>query len=151
MVRYGPKDVVKWTNIFPPKGLVSKTYSSREILTAKPLDYKNICQMRFLSYGQSIHETNPADMTTPRTLGVIYLWALDTLQGGFEVMNLLTGKIIYSRNFTPIQITQEVIDGVEALSKRGVVKSPLKLKYHKEEKHLRTMMKMMTTMVQSQE
>ena len=66
-------------------------------------------------------------------------------------MNLLTGKIIYSRNFTPIQITQEVIDGVEALSKRGVVKSPLKLKYHKEEKNLRTMMKMMTTMVQSQE
>ena len=73
MVRYGPKDVVKWTNIFPPKGLVSKTYSPREILTAKPLDYKNICQMRFLSYGQSIHETNPADMTTPRTLDVIYL------------------------------------------------------------------------------
>ena len=50
--------------------------------------------MRFRSYGKAIHETNPTNKTTPKTLGVIYLQTLDTLQGGFEVMNLLTGNKI---------------------------------------------------------
>ena len=60
--------------------------------------------------GQEINETNATNPKTPRTLGVIYIGALDTLQGGSEVMNLLTGKIISHRNFIPIPITQKMID-----------------------------------------
>ena len=40
MVQYRAKGVVKWINMFPPKGEVSKTYSRRAILTAKPVGYK---------------------------------------------------------------------------------------------------------------
>ena len=29
MVKYGVKDVVKWLNMFPPKGVFSKTCSTR--------------------------------------------------------------------------------------------------------------------------
>ena len=42
MVQYGAKYAVKWINMFPPKYEVSKKYNPREILTAKPVDYKNI-------------------------------------------------------------------------------------------------------------
>ena len=88
MVRYGSKDVVKWLNIFPLKGGVSKTYVPKEILTAKSLDYTKYYKISFGSYGQSIHEKISTNMTMPRTLGVIYLQSLDTLQGRFEVMHL---------------------------------------------------------------
>ena len=53
------------------------------------MDYKKYLRMIFGSYGQSIHENNTTNTTTPRTLGFIYLRALDTLQGGFEIINLL--------------------------------------------------------------
>ena len=42
MVQYGVKHVVKWLNMFTPKGRVSKTYIQRNILRARPLYYKNI-------------------------------------------------------------------------------------------------------------
>ena len=75
--------------MFPPKCRVSKKYTPREILTAKPVGYKKDFKISFGSYGQEINKTNRKNTTTPRTLGVIYLRALDTLQGGFEVINLL--------------------------------------------------------------
>ena len=88
--------------------------------------------MSFDGYGQAIHETNPTNMTMPRTLCVIYLQALDMIQGGFEVMDLLTGKIISRCKVTPNTITQEVIDRVEALTKKDGIKSLLDFKYLKE-------------------
>ena len=57
---------------------------------------------------------------------------MDTLQGGFEVTNLLTGKIISNRKVPPIPITKEVIDRVEAIAKKDGIKPLLKLKYLKE-------------------
>ena len=54
--------------------------------------------MIFGRNGQSIHETNPKNTTNPRTFGVIYLRALDTLQGGFEVVNLITENVISSQD-----------------------------------------------------
>ena len=47
-------------------------------------------------------------------------------------MNLLTGKIISSCGVIPIPITQEVIDRVEAISKKVGIKYPLNFKDCKE-------------------
>ena len=88
--------------------------------------------MIFGSYGQEIHETNSTNTTTTRTLGVIYLRALYTSQGGFEVMNLLTGYMISHCKVIPIPITQEVIDRVESQAKKYGIKSPLNFKDRKE-------------------
>ena len=118
--------------MFPPKRGVSKTYSLIEILTAKPVDYKKSCKISFGGYSQAIHETNPTNVTTPRTLGVVYLRALDKLQGVFEVMGLLKGKIISCCKVIPIPITQEFIDRYESLSDKDIIKSLLKFKYSKE-------------------
>ena len=82
---------------------------------------------------------------------LVYLRALDKLQGVFEVMGLLKGKIISCCKVIPIPITQEFIDRYESLSDKDIIKSLLKFKYSKREQFTRMMMKMMTTMVQSQE
>ena len=88
--------------------------------------------MIFGRYGKGIHKTNPTNTATPRTLGVIYIRALDKLQGGFEVINLLTGNIISFCRVIPIPITQEGIDRVESLSKKYGIQYLLKLKVRKE-------------------
>ena len=88
--------------------------------------------MSFGSYVQEIHETNPTNTTTPRTLGVISLQALYTSEGEFEFMYLLTRKIISHHNIIHLPITQEVIDVVEALFKKDGIKFPLTSKENKE-------------------
>ena len=65
-------------------------------------------------------------------------------------MTLLTGKIISCCKVITIKITQEVIDIVEALSKKYGIKYLLKLKDHKERIFSRIIMKMMTLISQWQ-
>ena len=77
--------------------------------------------MSFGSYGQSIHETNPTNTTMPRKLGVVYLQALYTLQGIFEVIRLLTMEIISRCKVIPIPITQEVIVRVGITLQRDII------------------------------
>ena len=48
-------------------------------------------------------------------------------------MDLLIGNIISRFKVTPIPITQEVINTVEAISKKYDIKYPLKFKYRKQE------------------
>ena len=120
------------TQYFSTKNGVSKTLSTRAILTAKPVDYKKNYKMSFGGYGQEIHEKNSTNTTTPRTHGIKYLQALYILHDGFEVMNLLTGKIITRCKVIPIQITQEVIYIVENIAKKDGTKSLLKSKDRKE-------------------
>ena len=79
--------MLKWINMFPTKGGVSKRYNLSEILAAKPMDSKKYNKPRFGSYGQATHETNPTNPTITRKLGVIYIRSLYMLQGGFEVIN----------------------------------------------------------------
>ena len=57
------------------------------------------------SYGQAIHRTHPTNTKIPRTLDVIYLKALDMVLGEFEVMDILTEKIMTLRKVIPIPIT----------------------------------------------
>ena len=121
MVQYRAKDVVKWLNIFTSKGGVYKTYSPITKLTVKILDYKKDFNISFGSYRQAIYQTNPRNMTMTRTLGVIYLQALDMLQGGFEVMNLLTLKVTYHCKVILIQITQKLSMELRIFPKKRVL------------------------------
>ena len=88
----------KWLNMFPPKGGVYETYIPREILIAKPVDYKNIERWDLgVTANQYMNITKKRKKT--RKFGVIYLRALYMLQGGFEVMNLWTGNITSPRSY----------------------------------------------------
>ena len=101
--------------------------------------------MIFGSYGKVINKTNPTNTTTPRTIGV---QELDTLQGGFEVMNLLRGNIISHRKVIPIPINKEVIDRVESLTKKNGIKPSYNLRIVKGEQLTSMTIKIMTTMLQ---
>ena len=59
------------------------------------------------------------------------------LQGRYEFMNVLTGKIINRHKVNIIKITQEVIDIIDELTKKNGIKSLLNSKYRKEGKNLR--------------
>jgi hypothetical protein len=50
MIIHGIYNCVKWLNTFPPKGGISTTYSPRTIITGRPINYKNHCDIPFGSY-----------------------------------------------------------------------------------------------------
>ena len=116
MIKMAAAEVVKWLNMFPPAGGVSEIYSPRAILTNVGVDYAKHCKYAFGTYVQAGNENNPTNSVEPRTLSCIYLRAVDTQQGGFELLNLNTGKVITRRKVTPIPVTKEIIDRVVALA-----------------------------------
>ena len=70
---------------------------------------------------ESIPQLNPVKSFIKEIFILLFI-LLDTLQGRFEVMNLLTGNIIPCRKVTPISITQEVIDIFEYLANKYGIK-----------------------------
>ena len=131
MIKHGAMECVRWLNTFPPKNGISTYYSPRVIMAGKPLDYNKHCTTAFGSYVQALQENTPTNTTAPRTIGCIYLRSLDTLQGGYELLNLNTNKVITRRKITTIPITQTVIDRVEALAAADNMKPDLVFKNRK--------------------
>jgi hypothetical protein len=115
MVIRGASEAAKWLNSFPPAGGLSPTYSPRSIILGRPIDYTSQCTVSFGSYVQAYSATT----NTPqeRTIDAIFLRALDTFQGGYEVMNLKTGHAITRHRVTELPIPKHVIARVEALAK----------------------------------
>ena len=104
-------------NYFPVKGGVSKYYSPRMILEEKFLDFDKHFQVPFGTYVQAINEPAPTNSQGPHTIDAIYLRPLSNIQGGHEVMDLHTGKVITRRKVTEIPITKLVIKAVEQMAK----------------------------------
>jgi len=52
---------------------------------------------------------------TKRCISAIYLRTLDTKQGGYEVLNLQTGKMVTRHYVKELHINKEVIARVEQL------------------------------------
>ena len=52
------KHVVMFLNSFPPKSVLSKTYSPRTIMTGKSLDWKKSCKLHFGEYAQVHKDIN---------------------------------------------------------------------------------------------
>jgi hypothetical protein len=118
MVTHGVYNAVKWLNTFPPKGGLTTTYSPRTIITGRNIDYKRHCKIPFGSYVQAVTENAPTNTPRERTIDAIFLRALDNIQGGFEVMNLKTGKPITRHRVIEVPITEQVIKRVEQLAAR---------------------------------
>ena len=81
-------------------------------MTGIKLDYTKHCRLAFGDYAQTHEEHNPTNSMNERTIGAICLGPMENFQGGYKFMSLRTGKLIHRRNFTPILMTQEVIDPV---------------------------------------
>ena len=64
------------------------------IVTGKDVDYEKQCKTAFGAYVQALHETNPTNTMAPRTIWCIYLRFLDSNDSGYELLNLVTNKVI---------------------------------------------------------
>jgi len=102
-------------NAFPSKGGVSPTISPRSLMTGVPLDYKKHCQLPFDSYVQTHKEPDPTNTLNTRTVGAICLGPTGNLQGSYKFLSLQSGKLITHHVWTPLPMSQEVIDRVNAI------------------------------------
>jgi len=115
-------------NAFPPKSGISKEYSPRIIMGKRPIDYNKHCKISFGSYVQASNENVPTNTMKPRTIGAIYLQPTDNVQGGHQLLNLSTGRVITRAHVTEIPIPQDVVDRVEFLAQQDNVKPDLQFK-----------------------
>ena len=118
MVIRGAANVAKWLNTFPPSGGISPTYSPRSIITGRPLDYDKHCKISFGSYVEATTQNTPTNTLEERTITGILLNTLDNIQGGYEVLNLKTGKPITRHHVKELPLTPDIIARVEHLAKR---------------------------------
>ena len=116
-------------NIFLAKGEVSPYFSPHVLLTKTDLDYDKHLKIPFGTYVQAFHEETPKNTNAPRTLDAIYLRPTHNKQGGHELMNLNTGKLITRPKVWAMPVTDLVIKAVEAMAKKDGIKS-LKLTNH---------------------
>ena len=125
MIKAAAKRAVKWLNMFPPKGGVSKYYSPRAIVTGRPLDYNTSCKYSFGSYVQALQENVPTNSPAPRTLDCIFLDSSDSPAGGYELLHLASNRIITRRKVTEVPVTSAVIKRVEQLAEKEGIPSKL--------------------------
>ena len=106
---------VLWINAFPPKGGVSESISPHTLLTGVRFDYNYHCKLAFGAYAQVHEEIFPKNSQQALTLGAMCLGPSGNLQGGYNFMNLRTGKRLTRRKWTALPMPQEVIDCVNKI------------------------------------
>ncbi len=136
MFRELGKFVTRWLNSFPPKGGVSQTYSPRAVVTGRAIDYKKHCLIPFGSYVEATMENTPTNSMLERTISGIYLGSRDVHQGGHNVMNLSTGRLIQRaiNAVKPLPMPKAVIDRVKQLGAQQGIKPNLQFKVRKQGK-----------------
>jgi hypothetical protein len=116
MIRYMTMNQANQLNLFPAKGGVSSYYSPRMLLHQTSLDYTKHCTVPFGAYVQANHETTRTRSSTTRMLDAIYLRPAQNQQGGHELMDLNSGKLITRNIVHEIPVTDVVIKAVETMA-----------------------------------
>jgi len=125
MVQYLVMDWTHKINMLSAKGGIPHYYSPRIILGQRALDYKKECAIPFGTYVQA--QTNPkqTNSNAPHTLDAIYVRPAQNIQGGHEVMDLASGRVITRGRVIEVPITKTIIEVVENMGyeqgfKKGV-------------------------------
>jgi len=79
------------------------------ILLKKNIDYEKHCKYALGEYVRAHTEPNPSNTIEERTIDCIYLRYIDNEQGGHQLLNLNTNKIIARRKITRAMITKNII------------------------------------------
>ena len=123
MIRYLAMKVTSDLNLFPVKGGVSDFYSPNVILSKRNLDFKKHCLHEFGSYVQASQVNHPSNSNRPRTIDAIYLRPTKTIQGGHEVLDLRSQRVITRQKVTAIPISDTIIAKVEDMATEQGIKS----------------------------
>jgi hypothetical protein len=116
MIRYLAMNQANQLNLFPAKGGVSSYYSPRMLLNQSNLDYVKHCTVPFGAFVQANHETSKTSSNVTRTLDAIYLRPAQNQQGGHELMDLNSGKLVTRNIVHELPVTDTVIKAVEAMA-----------------------------------
>ena len=111
MIRYLAMICARQLNLFPAKHGVSSHYSPHMIVTGRNFDYEKQCVCEFGTHVQGTAATTNTNL--PRTVDAIYLRPTNSIQGGHELMNLSTGKLITCAKVKPVAMTELVLKAVE--------------------------------------
>jgi hypothetical protein len=110
-------------NLFPAKGRISPYYSPRTILGLLVLNYEKHCAVPFGAYVQANHETNQTNSNAARTIDAIYLRPAIGMQGGHELYDLNSNRVIMWAQVTQIPVTDMVIKAIEQIAEDQGFKS----------------------------
>ena len=111
MIRYLAMICARQLNLFSAKHGVSSYYSPHMIVTGRNFDYEKQCVCEFGTYVQGTAATTNTNLS--RTVDAIYLRPANSIQGGHELMNLSTGKLITCAKVKPVAMTDLVLQAVE--------------------------------------
>jgi hypothetical protein len=110
-------------NLFPAKGGISPYYSPRTILGLPTLDYVKHCMVPIGAYVQANHKTNQTNSNASQTINAIYLRPGNSMQGGHELYDLNSGRVITRARVTQIPITDVVVKAIECIAEDQGFKS----------------------------
>jgi hypothetical protein len=116
LIQYLVQTQASQLNLFPAKGGISPYYSPRTILGLPTLDYAKHCMVPFGAYVQANHETNQTNSNASQTLDAIYLRLVNSMQGGHELYDLNSGRVITWARVTQIPIADVVIKAIEHIA-----------------------------------
>jgi hypothetical protein len=118
LIRYLVTTQASQLNLFPAKGGISPYYSPRTILGLPVLDYDKHCTVPFGAYVQANHETNQTNSNAARTIDTIYLCPAINMQGGHELYDFNSNRVITGVRVTQIPVlTDVVIKAIERIAK----------------------------------
>jgi hypothetical protein len=89
MVKILTMECAKKLTFFLPTGGISPYYSPRMIMHQKSIDYDKHCSIPFGSYVQAHTKPDQKNTQYPCTLDCIYLWYMDSNQGGHHLLDLV--------------------------------------------------------------
>jgi len=102
-------------NAFPNSASISKTLNPRNIVQGLPnLDFAML-KYEFVQYGELSKDNIITNTMIGRTKGAIALYPKGD-HGSWAFLSLSTGIQVHGRTFTPLPITDEVIDRVAELA-----------------------------------
>ena len=100
------------------------------ILHKRNIDYNKHCKFALGEYVQAHTEPSPSNTIEERTIDCIYLRYIDNEQGGHQLLNLNTNKIIARRNLTRAVITKSIIQRVHDIAMKEGIPKGIKIKMH---------------------
>ncbi len=127
MIRHIAMDVTFKANCFPSKTGVSNEHSPHVIVTRRHLDYAKHCAIPTGAFVQATHVNKITNNQKPRTTDAVYLRASpQSIQGGHEVLNLDSGRVLSRQAVKVLPTPQWVIERVNELGEEDY---PNKLKF----------------------
>jgi hypothetical protein len=132
LIRYLVQTQASQLNLFPAKGGKSPYYIAREPSSDYPhwIMFVKHCTVPFGAYVQANHETSQTNSNASRTTNAIYLRRVNSMQGGHELYDLNSGRVITRARVTQIPITDVVIKAIKHIAEDQGFKS-LKFKNRK--------------------